>query len=169
MEVEFRIARTFDHSVGEYELAGLAAPQLEELLGNGWFNGVLVLSGGGQPSVRISDDIEPCIRNLCYGAVPRLLAGEPGEVNYVSKPGSIRLEPDGDGVRVSGDRVDAATFPRRALALALFDCGERFVAWARGVKDGHPELLDGVDGTLEGRDAALAALRAAGLGPAAAG
>jgi hypothetical protein len=165
MDVEFRISSSFDHSTGEPELERLPAAQLQELGQREWFQGVLVLSDAGQPSVRISDEIEPWIQNLCYGAVPPLLAGEPCEVFYFSKPGLVRLDPEGDAVQVSGDRIESALYPRRDLALALFACGDRFVAWARGVKRGRPELLGGVESALEYRPAALAALRAAGLTP----
>ena len=166
MDVEFRVSTSVDHSFGEPELARLDAAQLQELTEKEWFRGVLVLSQPEEPTVRISDEIEAWIQNLCYGAVPRLLSGEPEEIPYFSKPGMVRLDPHGDVVTVSGDRIETAVFPRLELALALFDCGDRFVAWAREQMRDRPDLLASVDGALEYRPAALAALRAAGLTPA---
>lgn len=163
MDVEFRISEEFDRSVGEHELERLTADERLGLARRDGLRGVLVLSDEGQPSVRISDEIEPWIQNLCYGAVPKLLAGEPEEIPYFSKPGVIRLEPDADLVHVSGDRVEAAVFPRRELALALFECGDRFARWASGPS--HGETPGGVSPAPEGRPAARSALQAAGLTP----
>jgi hypothetical protein len=98
-----------------------------------YFEGALEIAADAQ-GIQIRDELEPWIQNLCFWAIPSILAGEPTEILYFSKSGRLMLEPvDGD-VRLGGDRNPDVVVERSSLARELVGCGERFLAFARSVK-----------------------------------
>src|SRR3954447_20241670 len=118
----------------------------------------LVLEAGR--TLEISDELEPWVQNLCLGAVPKLLKGEHVEILYFSKGGRLHLDPDGEEVRISGDRTSDLVVERDSLVRELLAAGERFLALMRDLKAGderYMQVLDDLDAYGQAARAALAA------------
>jgi hypothetical protein len=160
MSVSFMVELNQDRLIAESELPFATAAERAQLANKEAFQGDLVLAGDEQTEVRISDLLEAWVQNLCFDAVPKILAGESVEILYFSYEGRVRLEPHGPKVRVSGDHVPSAEFAARDLTPALVACGDRFLAWAREAKSSDASYQANLD-YIEGfRQAAAAAVEA---------
>lgn len=147
----------------EFDLAVPESSQAESLARMKWFEGAIVIKDTGGPDVVIEGALEAWVQNLCFDSVVRMLSGAPSRVTNFSGPGTILLEPEGDAVRLSGDRIAAARFEIRKLAPALVGCGVRFLDWARAVKSADPSYRANLDYIETFRAPAEAALAAAGM------
>lgn len=139
-------AVTFDFSryYTETELANAAPELLDGIRRGSTIDGSIDIGGPGRPTVRIADELVPCVQNLCFRAVATLSTGSPAEVPYFTRQGMITLTPAGGETEVSGDRVDPARYPTGPLCTALVACGERFLEFARTVKSADADYLAGV-------------------------
>lgn len=111
---------------GELETVRAVAP---ELLPTNYMPGRLVLIAGGQPVVRIEDDLDE-LTVACLEAASMLYNGEPGVIGFSDAPGRIDLVPADGLVRLRGD-VPPFEAPAAELLPALRGCCQRFVDWAR--------------------------------------
>lgn len=91
--------------------------------------GCLRIRSGRLPVVAPEDEIIALVDNVCFGAVREVLKDLHVAVNYTDTYGYLRLDREGDTVRLSGDRVADIRVPTRSLLEALVECGARFRAW----------------------------------------
>jgi hypothetical protein len=103
------------------------APRLLEL---NEIAGAIHILHEGAPDLELRDDLPPLVLGLCFGAAPKIRAGEHAEVSFASYLGRVEFVPAGDMVRVTDDRGgEPRTYPADQLGRALIDCGRRFAAF----------------------------------------
>jgi hypothetical protein len=121
--------------------------------------GCLRIRWGQLPPVAPEDEIIALVANVCFAAVREVLTDLHVAVNYTDTYGYLRLDREGDTVRLSGDRVADIRVPTRSLLVALVECGARFRAWLPSCDlDGD---LDEITGHLEAEEALTRAALAA--------
>jgi hypothetical protein len=118
--------------------------RLAELRGRSQLEGALVVSGNDPGETVIEDDVNALAHNVCLRTVPDLVQQRAFAVPYFDKQGSIRLDPAGLYVRLSGDYVEEAVVPQLGLIAGLVDCADRIAAFLRALGD-----RDGQAGQLE--------------------
>jgi hypothetical protein len=138
--VTFNVTFDFTRYFSEAELADEEGA-LATLRSARRIEGSLDIAASGAPTTRVIDELAPWVQNLCFRAVPPLAAGEPARVSYYSRSGSVLLTPRGDVVELSGDLNPAARYPKRALLVALVECGHRFLTFAAAVKRDSPDFM----------------------------
>lgn len=163
MYAYFKVELDQYHQFNEFDLTVLTNAQLSALSQKRAFEGIFVLAHEGSPDIQICDELEPWVQNLCFDSIPKMLEGLPHEILYFSRPGFIRLEPEGESVGFSGDLIPTVQLPKFSLAPALFDCGNRFLKWASKVKEGDDSYLANLNYIAEYRQPASNALRAVGI------
>lgn len=163
VNVAFMVELNQYQLLDEVDLKLLTEENIDVLKKRKAFEGILSLRHRPGTELRVSDELEPLVQNLCFSATPRLLGGEALEIHYFSHPGTIVLEPQGARVRLSGDMIDVGDFPRDPLAVELFTCGVRFMRWARGVKAEDASYQANLDYIDQFRQPAFEALLKAGL------
>lgn len=115
---------------------------------------------GDFPVVAPEDELVPLVTNLCYRAVPTLLADRHAVIAYTDSYGYLRLDLEGDLVRLSGDGVADLRVPARQLLDGLVGCGGRFRSWLRDCNlEGDVDAID--RGLAEAEGTARQALDAA--------
>jgi hypothetical protein len=134
IDVTFCLDLGGDDCVNERELGAHFETYRERLVGDDRFSGAIVLAPGNGPAVKYEDELGPAVQDLCFRSIPALLAGKTVNLTTFSYPGNVRLAPEGDAVVISGDVVRTAILPLRPLAHGLYDCGVRFIAFARRLK-----------------------------------
>ena len=77
--------------------------------------GCLRIRSGRLPVVAPEDEIIALVDNVCFGAVREVLKDLHVAVNYTDTYGYLRLDREGDTVRLSGDRVADIRVPTRSL------------------------------------------------------
>lgn len=125
VRVVFGIEVESGRFLGEPDLTGLVLP----VDAYHRLRGCLRISSGRSPVVAPEDEIVALVANVCFGAVRDLLTNLHVAVNYSDTYGYLRLDREGDTVRLSGDRVADIRVPARSLLEALVECGARFRAW----------------------------------------
>lgn len=122
--------------------------------------GCLRIRSGRLPVVAPEDEIIALVANVCFGAVREVLTDLHVAVNYTDTYGYLRLDREGDTVRLSGDRVADIRVPTRSLLEALVECGARFRAWLPSC---HLEGdIDEITAYLQSEEALTRAALAAG-------
>lgn len=164
-QITVGFALTLDYTTYVDELALSTA--VEELIGlfaaGSALEGMLVISSGEGTELRIIDELEPWVQNLCFDAVTRICAGESVTVRYYSRAGYLTLNPQDNQIHLSGDLTPAATFPRAELLKELFDCGCRFIDFAGSLKGSDEDYMANLDYVREFRQPARNALAHAGV------
>ncbi|MEV0645384.1 hypothetical protein AB0I28_08975 [Phytomonospora sp. NPDC050363] len=128
-----------------------------------WYGRLLFAAEGRE--VFVEDDLTALIAS-CFEAVARLSAGEDFGAYVTRYPGEYGLAVAGEDTTVSGPSiVDGAgvadavlSAPTVELLPALYECGARALAYARGLpgdEPGRAETLDGLDGLAAEARAAL--------------
>lgn len=145
MNVSFAITLDYLRFYDEGALAALPPETLALLKGRPALEGMLVISPDAGDAVKIVDELEPWVQNLCFDAVARLCRGESVTVSYFSRAGLLTLTPQGDSVSLSGDLTPAARLPAAALLPQLYACGRRFIAFARSVKGDDEDYMANLD------------------------
>ncbi|WP_445173412.1 hypothetical protein [Microcoleus sp.] len=163
MYVYFKVELDQYHQFNEFDLTVLTNAQLSALSKKKAFDGILILAHEGSPDIQICDELEPWVQNLCFDSIPTMLADQPHEILYFSRPGFIQLEPKGESVRFSGDLIPTVQLPILSLAPALYDCGNRFLKWVSKVKEGDDSYLSNLNYIAEYRQPALNALKGADI------
>ena len=162
MYAYFKVELDQYHQLNEFDLTVLTNAQLSALSQKRAFEGILVLAHEGSPDIQICDEIEAWVQNLCFDSIPQMLARQPHQILYFSRPGFIRIDPEGESVRISGDSIPTVQLPILSLARALFNCGDRFLKWAGAVKESDDSYLANLNYIAEYRQPALNALKDAG-------
>lgn len=148
VSVAFLVEVRNNEFVAEPGPAGLALP-VRELRR---VRGQVGIRSGDLPPVRPEDELVPLVTNLCYRAVGRLIETRHTVVGYTDSYGYLRLDLEGDLVRLSGDGVPDVRVLAAPFAVAAVDCGSRFRRWLRQCE---------LDGDIEAIDAGLAEAEAA--------
>ena len=127
----------------EPDPAGLVVPahELRRVRGR------VSIRSGDLPQVLPEDELVPLVTNLCYRAVAKLIDERHAVVGYTDSYGYLRLDLEGDLVRLSGDSVPDIRVRAKPFAFAAVDCGSRFRRWLRRCE---------LTGDIEAIDAGLA-------------
>lgn len=147
----------------EFDLAAADVSELSELRRAPFLEGAVTISRPGNVDVEIVGGLEAWTQNLCFDAVTKMLSGEASSINNFTGPDSLRVEPEGASVRLSGGQVGSVSYRIDELAPALVACGVRFLAKAREIKAGDDSALANLDYVETFRWPAQAALHARGL------
>lgn len=118
----------------------------EKLLGNPYRDGFIIISSPSQPDVRIQDELWAIVQNLCFQAIPDLIANKSVVIRIYSNYGYVRLDPEASLVRISGDNLPDIRVEKAGLITSLCDCGERFLAFVRKLGVDDPEYQDIIAG-----------------------
>lgn len=156
--VTFCINTSSDACVSEDELATDLERHRVAILADeerhGVMNGALIVRAPGVPDVRIEDEIEYLVHQICFLAIPDLLANKHIVVRHFRYLGYVRLDPEAMQQLISGDDIPSARVTYHELVPALVACGERFILFLRRLNGGTPEGEDRVQ--LLERNAAIA-------------
>lgn len=124
------------------EDAALAAARAHRPLGEeSVLAGQVTLTEGGVPPLRMDDDLQFLIPNLCLRATAALAAGDVATVQMASWPQHYALRRDGDALRVleGDDEAEVGRFPYGAALKTLRGCAERFTAFVGELAASQPE------------------------------
>ncbi len=157
-EVEVR----FFVEVGGTDLVPEPAPLMKppSILGYRRVRGAIDIRNGDRPPARAEDELVPLVSNLCFGAIVTVLSQYHAVVGLTDTYGYVRLDLEGDRIRLSGDGLPDVRLPAAGLLEGLVECGARFRAWLRECSlEGDIESIDQKLGELE--SAAREALAAA--------
>ncbi len=121
----------------------------EKLLTNTDNDGFIVISSAEQPDVRIQDELWAITQNLCFIAIPDLITHKSVVIRIYSNYGYVRLDPEGDLVRISGDCLPDVRVNRVELITSLYDCGQRFIQFLGKLQGGNPDYKDMLEGLEE--------------------
>jgi len=113
--------------------------------------GAIEILADGHPSALAEDELVPLVSNLCFSAIPTVLSHRHAVVAFTDTYGYLRLDLEGERIRLSGDRLPDIHLPAAPLLDGLITCGARFRVWLRGCK---------LDGDIDSIDRQLAALEA---------
>ncbi|MFP5272945.1 hypothetical protein [Coleofasciculus sp. G1-WW12-02] len=156
VEVTFCVNINRDLCVSEEEInANFDTFRLELLEDGNYYgevlNGAVVISSPGQPDIRVEDELEATVHNLCFQFIPDLVAEKHIVVTYFRYYGYLRLDPEGDYVLLSGDSVPMVRILRDELAPALYNCGLRFIKFWRRLRDdpAYEEIFQDFEGLAE--------------------
>lgn len=120
--------------------------------------GQITISSSEEPEVLVEDELIPLARNLCFEAITEIAANEHVVIPYFSYYGYLRLDPEGDWVRISGDFVPSVVVPREELLVNLYGCGRRFIEFLRALGEGGSDLsypLEDLESKAERAEEAL--------------
>lgn len=163
VEVTFRMQVELNEWVGEQEIAADLGRHRAALVANDQGYGELIIRAGGQAEVGVDDEMGATVANVCFYGVAELAAGREVVCPYMRYAGELRLTPEGERVRVSGDFIPSAAYDRRELLPALCDCGLRYVKFLRRLGDeagagGFVEMAEHLERLAESARAALETL-----------
>ena len=112
--------------------------------------GGIEIRSGNLPPALAEDELVPLVSNLCFKAVADVLSRHHAVVAFTDTYGYLRLDREGDRIRLSGDRLPDIHVPAAALLDALIECGARFRAWLRGCNlEGDVSVIDRQMAALE--------------------
>jgi len=94
----------------------------------------IVIAEDGQDRTVFEDCLGPLVQNLCLFGSKHLLAGQDYKFNYWNYEGEVRMILKGDEVRVEGDFLQPALYPRRELTKALLDCAQKVIEFLKTVQ-----------------------------------
>ena len=124
--------------------------------------GAVEIVHGDLPPAVPEDELISLVPNLCFEAVATVLSQHHAVVAFGDTYGYLRLDLEGERIRLSGDRLPDVRLPRAALVESLVECGARYRAWLRACKlEGDIDSIDRRLGELESaaRQAVTAAKR----------
>ena len=98
------------------------------------YDGAIIINSPGQPIVQAEDELPAIVKNICFGAIPDLIAGKKVVIGYYDHYGELRLEPQVSNILISGDDIPTITVPCREFLPALYDCGQRFIRFLTHLK-----------------------------------
>jgi hypothetical protein len=112
--------------------------------------GGIEIRSGDLPVVLPEDELVPLVTNLCFRAIPIVLSARHAVVALTDTYGYVRLDLEGDRIRLSGDGLPDTRVSAAGLLHGLIDCGARFRAWLRGLAlEGDVTVIDDQLGVLE--------------------
>jgi hypothetical protein len=94
--------------------------------------GGIEIRSGDLPIALAEDELVPLVSNLCFRAIPTVLSARHAVVALTDTYGYVRLDLEGDRIRLSGDRLPDIHVPAAKLLDGLINCGARFRTWLRG-------------------------------------
>ncbi|WP_138502614.1 hypothetical protein [Nostoc sp. PA-18-2419] len=114
-------------------------------------DGLIVISSLDEPNTRvqIQDELWAIVQNLCFITIPDLVAEKSAVVRIYNNYGFVRLDPEGNIVRISGDGIPDIRIDRSELIVALYDCGKRFIEFFRMLRGNDLEYQDVIQGLDE--------------------
>jgi hypothetical protein len=126
--VDIRVDLVSDHGLEELEESDVAAHIVANdaaiLRAARSLDGVLRIS-----SIEIGDELFSAVQRLCFeGAAALLVDNAIVDYRFFSSNDEVRLVANDDSIVISGQDVPEASFPRRPLIRALYECGARWVA-----------------------------------------
>ncbi len=96
-------------------------------------SGRLILQGGGQPDLAVSDELLP-LTSALYAVLRVLAAKDVAFLDRYSGPGVLRFERAADAIMVSDDNGEERRYDGKALLAALAACAGRMTATLRTLK-----------------------------------
>ncbi len=146
--VTFCINISSDVCVGEDELATDLERYRVAILADeerhGAMNGALIIRAPDVPDVRVEDEIEYLVHQVCFLAIPDLLANKHIVVRRFRYPGYFRLDPEAMQELISGDDIPSVRVTYHEFVPALVACGERFILFLQRLAGETPEGEDRV-------------------------
>jgi hypothetical protein len=137
--VRFLIEVRNDEFEPEPDPAGLVLPVREYHR----VRGRIEISTPDLPPAAPEDELVPLVQNLCFRAVTEVVSTEHAVVGYAETYGYVRLDLEGDFLRISGDRVPDIRVLAEPCLQGLVDCGARFRAWLRRLDlEGDVDIID---------------------------
>ncbi len=124
---EIEIEEQFDayHAALRAEQQRLGAP-----------NGAIIIDAVGQPEIRIEDELDYWIYNLCFDALPDLLAGARVERVYSRYSQSLVLDATGHDLVLSGDAIPTVHLDLKEAVQSLYACGMRGLRFLKRLNEG---------------------------------
>lgn len=99
----------------------------------------IVINEDGQDKTIFEDCLGPLVQNLCLFGSKHLLEGKNFKFNHWNYEGKVRMILKGDDVRVEGDYIQTALYPRLQLIKALLDCARKVIEFLKAVQTKQPE------------------------------
>lgn len=121
---------------------------------HGAINGAIVIRSPQNPDIRVEDELEAVVQNVCFLALPDLLAGKRVIVPYFRYPGEIELKPEGHQLLMSGEAIPEERLELREAVFAFYECGQRVVSFLRRLRSDGAESAESEDAIryLEGKE-----------------
>ncbi|MBG1271105.1 hypothetical protein [Nostoc sp. WHI] len=135
--------------IAEDDLEAKFEDYREKLFSNTGNDGFIIISSPEQPDVQIQDELWAIIQNLCFIAIPDLIAHKSVVIRIYNNYGYVRLDPEADLVRISGDGLPDVRVTRAELITSLYACGKRFIQFLRKLGEDDPEYKDIIEGVEE--------------------
>lgn len=98
-----------------------------QLVGEFPLYGELIISAPERPSVQVRDELAAAVHQICFAAIPEILAGRTYVYTFFSASGRLVFIPSTVFVEVMGDGVERTSFSRDELLPALYAAGQRYV------------------------------------------
>lgn len=86
----------------------------------------------------VEDSLPALVKNLCFEAMPDLVANKSVVYRYFSYHGYLRLDPEGSLILLSGDGNPTIRVDRSSFLRAFYACGLRFMQLLRQVQGDPP-------------------------------
>ncbi len=146
--VEFCVNLGNDTCVGEDRINADLGHYYLELAAveerDGAIDGAVLIRVPGEPEVKVEDEFEAIVENLCSRAIPDLVAGRRVVVRYFQYCGYLRLDPEDQNMLISGDFVPKVRTNLRETALGFYECGQRFLEFWLRYKENDPAYVASV-------------------------
>lgn len=91
------------------------------------YDGAIIVNSPGNPIVQAEDELPAIVQNFCFGAIPKLIAGENVVISYYDHYGYLRLDPEASYILISGDDIPTIRVSCSKLLPVLYQCGKRFI------------------------------------------
>jgi len=125
---------------------------------DGALDGAVLIRVPGEPEVKVEDELEAIVENLCIRAIPDLVAGRHVVVRYFQYYGYLRLDPEDQNVLISGDFVPKVRISLRETTLGLYECGRRFLTFLLRYKESDPAYVASIQDMMREADEARKAI-----------
>jgi hypothetical protein len=109
--------------------------------------------------LEMEDELWYLVLNVCFLSIPELVAYKNVVIKHYAYFGYLRMDPEGGSIRISGDNIPTTVLPESETLRAAFQCGKRFVQFARQMGITDPTAGEG----QAAFDAAEDALRRRGI------
>lgn len=127
VQTQFYLLDARSGSVNEETVLNQLEQYRERLINDAEYEGFLkIYTPDGIPFVA-EDSLPALVKNFCFLAIPDLVASRSFVYHYHSHYGQVRLDPEGDLIRVSGDENTPLLVDRTAFIHSIYHCGLRFV------------------------------------------
>ena len=138
VEVSFCIKIERDICLSEKDIDTNFNTYRSGLLSNDNLYGELIITSPGQPDIHIDDEVWATVQNLCFLAIPDLLAGKSVRIPYFRYASELKVDTVGPEVSISGEFVRTGRFMLQPLVIALYSCGQRFIQFLRRLSENDP-------------------------------